>query len=74
MPFRRKKICRFCEDQVESIDYKDVKLLRRFVSDMGKIVPRRNSGACAKHQHQLTLAVKRARNISLLAYQTRSSR
>ena len=69
MPFRKKKICRFCENRVDFIDYKDVKLLRRFLTDQGKIVPRRISGACPKHQRQLTRAVKRARNIALLAYQ-----
>ncbi|HCJ57459.1 30S ribosomal protein S18 [Lutispora sp.] len=64
----KKRVCNFCIDKVESIDYKDVNKLRRYVSERGKIIPRRISGNCAKHQRQLTLAVKRARNIALLPF------
>jgi small subunit ribosomal protein S18 len=64
----RKKVCSFCIDKVESIDYKDVAKLRRFVSERAKILPRRITGNCAKHQRQLTHAVKRARHIALLPY------
>ncbi|MDD2481250.1 MAG: 30S ribosomal protein S18 [Lutispora sp.] len=66
----KKRVCNFCIDKVQSIDYKDVNKLRRFVSERGKIIPRRISGNCAKHQRQLTLAVKRARNIALLPFTT----
>ncbi len=65
---RRQKICKFCLDKVESIDYKDVKRLRNFITDRGKIVPRRISGNCAYHQRQLTTAIKRARNLALLPF------
>jgi small subunit ribosomal protein S18 len=64
----RKKVCQFCADKVEYIDYKDVAKLRRFVSERAKILPRRITGTCAKHQRQLTTAIKRARHIALLAY------
>ena len=64
----RKKVCSFCVDKVETIDYKDVAKLRRFVTERGKILPRRNSGNCAKHQRQVTVAIKRARNIALLPF------
>ncbi len=64
----KKKVCMFCVDKVEAIDYKDTAKLRRFVSERGKIVPRRISGNCAKHQRQLTIAVKRARQIALLPF------
>ena len=64
----KKKVCMFCVDKVESIDYKDTAKLRRYVSERGKIVPRRISGNCAKHQRQLTIAVKRARQIALLPF------
>jgi len=69
--FRRKpkkKVCAFCVDKVAEIDYKDVAKLRRFVSERAKILPRRISGNCAKHQRQLTTAIKRARHIALLPY------
>jgi len=66
--FHRKKICRFCSDKVPFIDYKDAGLLRNFVTERGKIVPRRISGNCAGHQRELNLAVKRARNIALIAF------
>jgi len=64
----RKKICAFCVDKVDEIDYKDVAKLRKFISERGKILPRRISGNCAKHQRQLTVAIKRARHIALLPY------
>ena len=64
----RKKVCSFCVDKVEHIDYKDAGKLRRFITERGKILPRRISGNCAKHQQQVTLAIKRARNIALLPF------
>jgi small subunit ribosomal protein S18 len=66
--FSRKKVCRFCADKELSIDYKDVKTLRNFVSERGKIIPRRIVGTCASHQRQLCEAIKRARHIALLPY------
>ncbi len=68
--YRRQKVCKFCLDKVVLVDFKDVKRLRGFVSDRGKIIPRRISGNCARHQRQLTAAVRRARSIALLAYAT----
>jgi small subunit ribosomal protein S18 len=68
--YRRQKVCKFCVDKVALVDFKDVKRLRGFVSDRGKIIPRRISGNCARHQRQLTAAVRRARSIALLAYAT----
>ncbi len=65
---KRKKVCGFCVDKVEHIDYKDTARLRRYMSERGKILPRRTTGTCAKHQRQLTLAIKRARHIALLPY------
>lgn len=64
----RKKVCAFCVDKVEHIDYKDVAKLRRFITERGKILPRRISGNCAKHQRQVTVAIKRARNIALMPF------
>ena len=64
----RRKVCSFCVDKVDHIDYKDVAKLRRFVTERGKILPRRISGNCAKHQRQATVAIKRARNIALLPF------
>ena len=64
----RRKVCSFCVDKVDHIDYKDVAKLRRFVTERGKILPRRISGNCAKHQRQVTVAIKRARNIALLPF------
>ena len=64
----KRKVCMFCADKVEYIDYKDTAKLRRYVSERGKIVPRRISGNCAKHQRQLTTAIKRARIIALLPF------
>ena len=65
---RRRKVCQFCADKVESIDYKDAAKLRRFVSERGKIMPRRMTGTCAKHQRELATAIKRARVMALLPY------
>ena len=67
---RRKKVCIFCADKVDFIDYKDSGKLRKFISERGKILPRRISGTCAKHQRDLTTAIKRARVIALLPYVT----
>ncbi len=64
----RRKVCKFCENEIRRIDYKEVRILRRFITDQGKIIPRRVTGACAKHQRQLTRAIKRARNIALIHY------
>lgn len=66
----RRKVCQFCVDKVEHIDYKDSGKLRKFLSEKGKILPRRISGNCAKHQRQMTTAIKRARHIALLPYTT----
>lgn len=65
---RRRKICKFCADKIEYIDYKDNKRLKLCTSERGKIIPRRISGNCAIHQRQLTAAVRRARNIALMPY------
>lgn len=67
--FSRRKVCRFCSDKIKEINYKDVELLNRFITEKGKIVPRRISGNCAKHQRILAGAIKRARNIALMPYQ-----
>lgn len=64
----RKKVCAFCVDKVEEIDYKDVQKLRKFTSDRAKILPRRVTGTCARHQRELTTAIKRARQVALMAY------
>lgn len=64
----RKKVCAFCVDKVETIDYKDTAKLRRYTSDRAKILPRRVTGTCAYHQRELTTAIKRARQIALLPY------
>jgi small subunit ribosomal protein S18 len=66
--FGRRKVCKFCVDKVDLIDYKDVRRLRSFMSERGKIVPRRISGSCARHQRLLTHAIKRARTVALLPY------
>ena len=66
--FRRHKVCKFCVDKVLVVDYKDVRRLRSFITDRGKIIPRRTSGNCARHQRQLTGAIRRARNIALLPF------
>ena len=65
---RRKKVCTFCVDRVEYIDYKDVARLRRFISERAKILPRRVTGTCALHQRELTTAIKRARHLALLPF------
>ncbi|HEV8437387.1 MAG TPA: 30S ribosomal protein S18 [Methylomirabilota bacterium] len=65
--FGRRKVCKFCIDKVGLIDYKDVRRLKSFVSERGKITPRRISGSCARHQRQLTRAIRRARTVALLA-------
>ena len=65
---RRKKVCIFCVDKVDFIDYKDSAKLRKFISERGKILPRRISGTCAKHQRDLNTAIKRARQVALLPY------
>ncbi len=65
---RKKKVCQFCQDKIEHIDYKDTVRLRKLTTERGKILPRRISGTCAKHQRQLTVAIKRARYIALLPY------
>ena len=67
-PHKRKKVCQFCVEKVTSIDYKDTAKLSRFISESGKILPRRTTGTCAAHQRQLTVAIKRARQIALLPY------
>ena len=64
----RKKVCNFCVDKVVEIDYKDVNKLKKFITEKGKIVPRRMSGVCAKHQRELATAIKRARYMALLPY------
>ena len=64
----RRKVCSFCVDKVQEIDYKDAAKLRKFITERGKILPRRISGTCAKHQRQLTIAIKRARNVALLPF------
>ena len=65
---RRRKVCAFCVDKVEHVDYKDAARLRKYMSERGKILPRRMTGTCARHQRQLTEAIKRARHIALLPY------
>ena len=67
---RRKKVCRFCVDKVEEIDYKDVKLLQQYIVERARILPRRISGTCAKHQRMVQQAIKRARHIALLPFTT----
>ncbi len=64
----RRKVCAFCADKVEVIDYKDVPRLKKFVSERGKILPKRMSGTCAKHQRELTTSIKRARHVALMPY------
>ena len=66
--YGRRKVCRFCADSTLSIDYKDPRTLRYFTTERGKIIPRRISGCCARHQRELTLAIKRARAIALLPF------
>ena len=66
--FRRRKVCKFCADKIDDINYKDVKLLTGFVPERGKVLPRRISGTCAKHQRGLRIAIVRARQLALLPY------
>ncbi len=66
--FRRRKVCKFCEEKIDVIDFKDVKLVGQFVSERGKILPRRLTGTCSPHQRELSTAIKRARNIALLPF------
>ena len=68
--FRRRRVCKFCADKIDDINYKDVKLLSPFVPERGKILPRRISGTCAMHQRKLQTAIKRARQIALIPYVT----
>jgi small subunit ribosomal protein S18 len=70
--FRRRKVCKFCADKIDDINYKDVKLIAPFVPERGKILPRRISGTCAMHQRKLQTAIKRARQIALIPYVTDS--
>jgi small subunit ribosomal protein S18 len=65
---RKKKVCAFCMDKTQYIDYKDINVLKKYITERGKILPRRISGNCAKHQRMLTLAIKRSRNIALLPF------
>ena len=66
----KKRVCAFCVDKVEKIDYKDIGKLRKYLTERGKIMPRRMSGTCAKHQRKLSIAIKRARVVALLPYVT----
>jgi len=70
--FRRQKVCRFCKENFDHIDYKDVKTIGQFIGERGKILPRRVTGVCAPHQRQLKVAIKRARNIALLPFGSRA--
>ena len=65
---RRKKVCQFCADNAEAMDYKDVDKLKKYITERGKILPKRVTGTCAKHQRELTVAIKRARIMALLPY------
>ena len=65
---KRRKVCNFCVDKIDYIDYKDSAKLRRYLSERGKILPRRTTGTCARHQRQLTVAIKRARHVALLPF------
>ncbi|MGL4790383.1 MAG: 30S ribosomal protein S18 [Anaerotignaceae bacterium] len=65
---RKKRVCQSCADKITSVDYKDLNKLRRYVSERGKILPRRITGNCAKHQRALTIAIKKARHVSLMPY------
>jgi small subunit ribosomal protein S18 len=69
--FRRKKVCKFCTEKIDAISYRDVRLLQGFVAERGKIVPRRLTGVCTRHQRRVSLAIKQARNIALLAFAAR---
>lgn len=69
--FFKRKVCHFCKNDIDVLDYKDVKLLKRYIKESGKILPKRLTGTCSKHQRMVTNAIKRARNIALLPYETR---
>ena len=69
--FRRKKVCKFCTEKIDAISYRDVRLLQGFVAERGKIIPRRLTGVCTRHQRRLSLAIKQSRNIALLAFAAR---
>lgn len=69
--FRRKKVCKFCVEKIDAIQYRDVRLLQQFVAERGKIVPRRLTGVCTTHQRSLARAIKQARNIALLPFAAR---
>jgi small subunit ribosomal protein S18 len=69
--FRRRKVCKFCDQKIDVVDYKEVRLLSQFISERGKILPRRLTGTCSPHQRLVAVAVKRARNIALLPFATR---
>jgi small subunit ribosomal protein S18 len=71
---KRRKFCYFCENQLSQPDYKDERLLKRFVNERGKIIPRRISGNCATHQRKLTIAIKRARMMAIMAFESESYR
>lgn len=71
---KKRRICRFCEENEIYVDYKDEKLLQRFVTEQGKIIPRRTSGTCANHQRLLNTAIKRARHLALMPFVTEMSR
>ena len=66
--FRRRKVCKFCDEKIDLIDYKDVRMVSQFVSDRGKILPRRLTGTCSPHQRLLTIAIKRARNLAFIPF------
>ena len=69
--FRRRKVCKFCVEKIDGINYKDFRLLSQFINERGKITPRRITGVCTPHQHRLSAAIKQARNIALLPFSTR---
>ena len=71
-PFIRRKVCRFCADKTVDIDYKNPRILRFYITERGKIIPRRISGNCAKHQRQVMIAIKRSRNIAILPFSATS--
>jgi small subunit ribosomal protein S18 len=66
--FRRKKVCKFCVEKIEAVNYKDVRLLAQFIAESGKITPRRLTGVCTRHQRRVSKAIKQARNIALLPF------
>src|ERR1700741_3029639 len=70
--FRRKKVCKFCVEKIEAVNYKDIRLLAQFVAESGRIVPRRLTGVCTPHQRRLSRAIKQARNIALLPFAGRA--